>query len=64
VRLFNGAVAEPPGGFSATEMLLGNVLVRTMTTSDLTRDSANATGAVELAFSTNTFLVAKLRIHN
>jgi hypothetical protein len=55
-RLFNGSISDLPGGFSATETVLGNVLIRTVTTSDLTHDSANATAAVELVFAMNDFL--------
>lgn len=63
-RLFNGSVLNHPGGFSATETVLGNILIRTATITDLTQDSANATGAVELAISMKTFLRMKLRFAN
>jgi hypothetical protein len=63
-RLFNGSITDLPGGFSATETVLGNVLIRTVTTSHLTNDSANANGAVELVVALNEFLLKKLGVHN
>ena len=55
-RIFNCSITDWPRGFSATETLLGNVLIRTVTITDWTSDSANATGAVALVFSLKVIL--------